>query len=64
MKIEIEKEGKYYRADCIDIPGSVLVGIGKTKREAVADLFLTIQRSNLWGYIDTRMLIIDKNVTF
>jgi hypothetical protein len=41
MTIEILKYGDNYRADIIDLPGSP-IGTGKTKHEAVADLFWRI----------------------
>lgn len=42
MRIEIEKSGDNYRADCLDLPGTPPVGEGKTKEEAVASLFYRI----------------------
>jgi hypothetical protein len=39
MRIEIEKSGDTYRADCKDLPGMPPVGEGGTKEEAVASLF-------------------------
>lgn len=42
MRIEIEKSGDTYRADCKDLPGMPPVGEGKTKEEAVASLFYRI----------------------
>ena len=46
MKIKIEKSGKGYRADFIELPGSPTVGQGKTKEEAVVSLFIR-QKDNL-----------------
>ncbi len=40
MKIKIEKSGKGFRADFIELPGSPLVGTGKTEGAAVATLFI------------------------
>ena len=40
MKIEIIKSGKGYRADFTELPGSPLVGTGKTEAAAVATLFI------------------------
>ena len=39
MKIKIEKSGKGYRSDFIELPGSPACGDGKTKEMAVACLF-------------------------
>ena len=54
MKIKINKVADYYSADCLDISGSPELGFGKTKREAVANLFLYIIRHNYT--IDTDMV--------
>jgi len=44
MKIKIEKynDGKTFRADMLDLPGSPPVGQGETETEAVANLFMKI----------------------
>lgn len=40
MKIKIERFGKGYKADFIELCGSPICGTGKTKEEAVASLFI------------------------
>lgn len=40
MKIKIEKSGGGYRADFTELPGSPLIGTGKTEGAAVATLFI------------------------
>lgn len=40
MKIKIEKSGGGFRADFTELPGSPLVGTGKTEGAAVATLFI------------------------
>ena len=52
MKIKISKLAHYYTADCLDLPGSPKLGFGKTKREAVAKLFLIIFKNNYAFTID------------
>ena len=43
MNIEILKYGtKHYRADCVDLPGSPSVGIGKTPEKALIHLLLIL----------------------
>lgn len=39
MKIKIEKQSDHYRADCLDLPGSPPVGVGRTPELAVSALF-------------------------
>jgi hypothetical protein len=39
MKIKVEKQPDHYRADCLDLPGSPPVGVGRTPELAVAALF-------------------------
>lgn len=58
MRIKLEKDNSTYRADCLDIPGSPPIGLGITKEEAIADLFINIQQYNLWQYIDLKNIFI------
>jgi hypothetical protein len=39
MVIKLKRNGEYWTADIKDLPGSPVVGIGKTKVEALASLF-------------------------
>lgn len=40
MKIKLIKCGEnYWQADCLDLPGSPPIGVGKTDYEAIASLF-------------------------
>jgi hypothetical protein len=39
MVIKLKRNGEYWTADIKDLPGSPVVGIGKTKLEALASLF-------------------------
>ena len=39
MNIKIEEQSDHFRADCLDLPGSPPVGIGRTKELALACLF-------------------------
>ena len=50
MTITIEQHGpRHYRADCSERPGAPLVGLGRTKVEAVAHLLyiMTKQKGTL-----------------
>lgn len=51
MKINIEKEGKLFRADFVELPGSPSIGNGETEAFAVATLFIrnleNLKRLNL-----------------
>lgn len=38
MRIQIEKASDHYRADCLDLPGTPPVGIGRTPELALAEL--------------------------
>lgn len=42
MKINIEKNGEEYRADCEDLPGMPPVGVGISPELAMAHLFWLI----------------------
>jgi len=39
MVIKLKRNGEYWTADIKDLPGSPVVGIGKTKIETLAYLF-------------------------
>lgn len=69
MKIKIEKSKIgfrkiIYRADFIELPGSPIVGTGKTEADAVATLFIR-NRENFdrlnWDYleINNKMIMTD-----
>ncbi len=53
MIIELNKMNKLtknWSADCIDLSGSPIIGIGKTKYEALVDLYINLlfhHRNNL-----------------
>ena len=48
MKINIIKIKKsYYQADLVNLPGSPLVGYGKTKLQALACLFYSLYVTNV-----------------
>lgn len=51
MKIKLTKIKHYYRADCLDVPGTPPIGIGNKKHEAMANLFLNLIYSDLTKYI-------------
>jgi hypothetical protein len=56
VRIEIEKSGDTYRADCKDLPGAPPVGEGKTKEEAVASLFYRLLFNHADGTYWTRYI--------
>lgn len=49
MKININKFGHGYSADCLDLPGSPPVGHGSTPEMALAALFYQILFDNTGG---------------
>ena len=57
MKITIEKSGKGYRADFIELSGSPYIGDGLTKEMAVACLF--IRNKDRINELDTNYLEIN-----
>lgn len=49
MKIKIEEGSDHYRADCVDLPGSPPIGLGKTPELAMAHLFWMMLFSRTGG---------------
>lgn len=62
MEVEIKKSGDEYRVELWDLPGTYPVGFGKTKIEAVFNLFqkLIFEHKSDWvKYIDLTTLNIE-----
>lgn len=58
MKIKIDKIANgHYKADCLDIPGSPRIGVGKTKKDAVANLFIILYSDKYIDKIDMNRVI-------
>lgn len=38
MEIQVEKHNDFWRADCLDLPGSPPVGMGSTRELAICNL--------------------------
>lgn len=55
MKIKVDKVKGGYRADFTELPGSPLIGDGKTEADAIATLFIR-NREKLdrldWNYLE------------